>query len=62
MFWTILLIFLVLLLLYVYLVWNRNYWKNRGVSGPDPSILFGTFPGSFTQKISQVVEVEELYR
>lgn len=62
MFCTLFLICLLLLLLYVYLAWNRNYWKNRGVPGPEPSIILGTFPGSFKLKINQVVEIDELYR
>lgn len=62
MWWTFVLIFLFFALLYVYLSWNRNYWKNRGVPGPQPSIILGTFPGSFQQKINQTVEIDELYR
>lgn len=62
MFWTVVLISIVLVLLYVYLAWNRNYWKNRGVPGPEPSIILGTFPGSFMQKVNQVVEIDDLYR
>lgn len=62
MFWTVFLMSLVFVLLYVYLLWNRNYWKNRGVPGPEPTIILGTFPGSFKQNINQVVEIDELYK
>lgn len=62
MFATIVLVSVLFLLLYIYLVWNLNYWKNRGVPGPKPSIISGTFPGSFMQKLNKIVEIDELYR
>ncbi|KAJ6644129.1 putative cytochrome P450 28a5 [Pseudolycoriella hygida] len=62
MFCTMILICLLFLLMYVYLAWNRNYWKNRGVPGPDPKFIWGTFAGSFQQKINQTTEIDELYR
>lgn len=62
MFLTIFLILCTLLVLYVYLVWNFNYWKKRRVPGPKPVTLMGSFPGTFFQKKHIVDELDEIYK
>lgn len=62
MFLTIFLILCTLVILYVYLVWNFNYWKKRRVPGPKPTTLMGSFPGTFFQKKHIVDEIDEIYK
>uniref|UniRef100_A0A0C9Q432 CYP6J1 protein n=1 Tax=Fopius arisanus TaxID=64838 RepID=A0A0C9Q432_9HYME len=38
----LLIIVVLLLLLYQYLIYNYNFWRSRGVCGPQPVALFGT--------------------
>lgn len=47
---------------YVYLLWNSDYWKKRGVFAPDPRALLGNLPGQFTGKRSQMYEIDDLYK
>lgn len=49
-------------ILYVYLVWNFNYWKNKGVVGPKPIPLVGAFPQAFFQRKNMIYEVNEVYK
>lgn len=30
--------------LYIYLTWNFNYWKKRGVCSPKPKLFHGNYP------------------
>lgn len=62
MWFTIGLIALGLVLVYVYLIWNFNYWKNRGIPGPKPIPLVGAFPDAFMQKRNMVYEVDSVYK
>lgn len=62
MFLTIFLVLCTLVILYVYLVWNFNYWKKRRVPGPKPVTLMGSFPGTFFQKKHIVDEIDEIYK
>uniref|UniRef100_A0A8D8FRG5 Probable cytochrome P450 28a5 n=2 Tax=Culex pipiens TaxID=7175 RepID=A0A8D8FRG5_CULPI len=48
-------------LLYLYLTWNFNYWRDRGVSGPRPKPFLGTFSSGFTQKEHPVEENNRIY-
>lgn len=52
----------VITLLYVYLVWNFNYWKKRNIPGPDPTPLLGTMPSAVTQKRNLYYEFSEIYK
>lgn len=47
---------------YVYLLWNSDYWKKRGVFSPDPRALLGNLPGQITGKRSQMYEIDDLYK
>lgn len=55
-------IFIVLALHYVYLLWNSDYWKKRGVFCPDSKALFGNLPGQVTGKRSIVYDMDDLYK
>lgn len=46
----------------IYLTWNFNYWTKRGVPGPKPLPLFGSFKGSFLQKVNQLDEIDKIYK
>ncbi|XP_055551511.1 probable cytochrome P450 28a5 isoform X2 [Wyeomyia smithii] len=48
--------------LYVYLVWNFNYWKQRDVPGPTPTALLGNFPAFILRHRPFIDEMDEIYR
>uniref|UniRef100_A0A1I8MS62 Uncharacterized protein n=1 Tax=Musca domestica TaxID=7370 RepID=A0A1I8MS62_MUSDO len=50
-----------LILLYMFLVWNFDYWKKRGVNGPRPKPFVGNFPSVFTQKRHIAFDIQEIY-
>lgn len=62
MLFTLALISVVVGLIYLYFVWNFNYWKNKGVAGPKPIPVIGAFPGQFMQTRNLAYEVDELYK
>lgn len=49
-------------LLYKYLTWNFDYWKKKGILGPKPIPLVGTFPRSCFYFKNFVYELDEIYR
>ncbi|CAD7092564.1 unnamed protein product [Hermetia illucens] len=49
-------------LIYVFLVYNFNYWKKRGVDGPKPRPLFGNFPSILSQSRHLTYDVDDIYR
>ncbi|XP_055371663.1 probable cytochrome P450 28d1 [Condylostylus longicornis] len=57
-------IFLVSLpiLFYLYFTWNFNYWKKRGVNGPEPKFLVGTFPSSYKGDRNIIYDFEDIYK
>ncbi|ALC39320.1 Cyp28d1 [Drosophila busckii] len=61
---TVILLFLVALvaLCYLFLIWNFNYWKKRGIKTVKSWPLLGSFPSLFTQKRNVVYDVDEIYR
>jgi len=59
---TLVLLVAIVALVYVFLVWNNNYWKDRRVPGPEPRLLVGSYPSLFTQKRSLALEVDDIYR
>lgn len=48
-------------LIYIFFVWNFNYWKKRNVNGPKPKPFFGSYPSVFTQKDHIAVDIKEIY-
>lgn len=52
-----------LALFYVYITRNRNYWKKRSVVGPEPTILYGTYPKSSKNEpgYNFLVEADEIF-
>lgn len=54
--------FAVLALHYVYLLWNSDYWKKRGIFCPDSKALFGNLPGQVTGKRHIVYDMDDLYQ
>lgn len=51
----------VLTLFYFYLIWNFNYWKNRGIKGPAPIPIFGTLKKIVLGRTSFVYDINDLY-
>lgn len=51
-----------LIIFYFYITWSFNYWKNLGVLGPKPKLIFGSFPGTFMRKINILYEVDNIYK
>lgn len=49
--------------LYVYLKWSLNYWRRRGVAGPEPRIYTGTFPKTtlMDPRSNYIDETTEIY-
>lgn len=52
----------VLLLHYVYLLWNKDYWEKRGVFCPKSDLLLGNLPGQITGKRNMFYELDDLYQ
>ncbi|KAJ6638130.1 putative cytochrome P450 28a5, partial [Pseudolycoriella hygida] len=52
----------VLFLLYLYMVWNFQYWKNRNVPSIKSYPIFGSFPKSFTQTLNFAYEQLAMYK
>ena len=61
MFW-LLLLSLTAAGVYLYLTWNYNYWQSRGVVGPKPRAVVGTFPKSAVYLRNFVYELDEINR
>lgn len=53
---------LILILHYVYLLWNSDYWKKRGIFCPNSKALFGNLPGQVTGKRNIVYDLDDLYK
>lgn len=51
----------VALLLYYYLTNTYDFWKNRGVNGPKPSLLFGNMKSVLLGQQSNADFSKELY-
>lgn len=52
---------IILNLFYIFLTWNFNYWKKRGIIGPKPKVLFGNTPNVILQKRSVLLDIQEIY-
>ncbi|KAL9884644.1 uncharacterized protein ACN427_011407 [Glossina fuscipes fuscipes] len=51
----------VIALIYIFLTWNYNFWKNRGVNGPKPTLIFGNLPSAITRKRNLMYDIWEIY-
>lgn len=58
----VLFIVFILGLHYVYLLWNSDYWKKRGVFCPDSKKLCGNLPGQVNGKSHLLYDLDDLYR
>ncbi|XP_037052040.1 probable cytochrome P450 28d1 [Bradysia coprophila] len=52
----------VFVLIYLYLVWNFQYWKNRNVLSAKAYPIFGSFPKSFMQQLNICYEQMAFYK
>lgn len=52
----------VFFLIYLYLVWNFQYWKNRDVRSAKAYPIFGSYPKSFMQRLNICYEQNALYK
>lgn len=48
-------------LIYAFLVWNFNYWRQRGIKSAKSWPLVGSFPSEFTQKRNLAYDIDDLY-
>ncbi|KAH8313387.1 hypothetical protein KR067_005149 [Drosophila pandora] len=48
-------------LVYVFLTWNFNYWKKRGIPSAKAWPFVGSFPSVFTQKRNRVYDIDDIY-
>lgn len=57
-------LFMTAVSIYLFLSWNFNYWKLRGVVGPTPHCYVGTFPkmALFDQTSNYIQETMEIYQ
>nr|ARG41845.1 cytochrome P450 CYP3074A1 [Bactrocera dorsalis] len=53
---------IILLPIYLYLTWNFNYWRKRGLHNALPLTLFGSFPSILTRNRNLLYEIDRLYR
>ena len=49
-------------LLYVYLVWNFNYWSKRGVPAPKARVLLGDLPNGILRNENMAYDFDRLYK
>lgn len=57
---TLLICFVTAFLIF-YLRWHFNYWNERGVCGPEPELLVGTFPKASAGQCNLLEELHEIY-
>lgn len=62
MYLTLSLIIGALTLIYLYFVWNFDYWKKRGVKGPKPVPFFGSLKSVVLHNKCLTYDVDEVYR
>ncbi|XP_037937506.1 probable cytochrome P450 28d1 [Teleopsis dalmanni] len=55
------LILAVISIIYLYLSWNFKYWQKRGVKGPKPILISGSFPKSRQGICNLIDELHEIY-
>ncbi|XP_068151690.1 probable cytochrome P450 28d1 [Drosophila tropicalis] len=59
---TLFLLAAIVALIYVFLIWNFNYWSNRGIKTAKSWPLGGSFPSMFTQKRNVMYDIEDIYQ
>lgn len=60
---TLTLLLLLVGLAYVYMQWDFNYWRRRGVPDPKPRLFTtGNYPSLYTMKQHLLYDVEAVYR
>uniref|UniRef100_A0A1B0CTA7 Cytochrome n=1 Tax=Lutzomyia longipalpis TaxID=7200 RepID=A0A1B0CTA7_LUTLO len=47
--------------IYFFLTWNHKHWAKRGIPFAEPSVLYGNFPSTLTQKRNIAYEHDEFY-
>ncbi|XP_039502317.1 probable cytochrome P450 28d2 isoform X1 [Drosophila santomea] len=50
-----------LVLVYVFLTWNFNYWKKRGIRTASTWPFVGSFPSIFTRKRNIAYDIDDIY-
>ncbi|XP_017043668.1 probable cytochrome P450 28d1 [Drosophila ficusphila] len=51
-----------LALIYVFLTWNFDYWRKRGIPTASSWPLVGSFPSVFTKKRNLAYDIDEIYQ
>ncbi|ALC48654.1 Cyp28a5, partial [Drosophila busckii] len=63
MWWITLVLGLLLLgVFYVFMTWNFDYWRKRGVPGPKPNLFTGNYPHMYTMKRHASYDLEDIYK
>ncbi|XP_065362737.1 probable cytochrome P450 28a5 [Calliphora vicina] len=50
-----------ILLFYIFLIWNFDYWKKRGIVSPKPLPFVGNYPSVLTQKRHMAYDLQDIY-
>ncbi|XP_046803038.1 probable cytochrome P450 28a5 [Lucilia cuprina] len=58
---TLWLLLAVIFVIYIFLIWNFNYWKRHDVNGPKPEIIFGNLPSAITKKRHFMYDLWDIY-
>ncbi|KAI8126815.1 putative cytochrome P450 28d1 [Lucilia cuprina] len=58
---TLWLLLAVIFFIYIFLIWNFNYWKRHDVNGPKPEIIFGNLPSAITKKRHFMYDLWDIY-
>lgn len=56
------LIIAIIVLFYVFMTWNFNYWSKRGVPGPKAIILLGDLPNGIFRKEHVAYDFKRIYK
>ncbi|EDW88952.2 uncharacterized protein Dyak_GE25311 [Drosophila yakuba] len=59
---TLLLIAGFLVLVYVFLTWNFDYWRKRGIETAESWPFVGSFPSMFTKKRNVAYDIDDIYQ
>jgi cytochrome P450 family 28 len=57
----LILFFGALLILYLYLTWNFDFWQKQGVPSAKAQVLFGSLPNVLFQKEHMKYDVDKIY-
>ncbi|XP_002069258.2 probable cytochrome P450 28d1 [Drosophila willistoni] len=48
--------------IYIFLIWNFNYWKSRGIKTAESRPFVGSFPSKFNKKRNYAYDIDDIYQ